>query len=197
MKYSPCLQGPCRLGDCSWHLLPAQAQIHSVHNARLFLLGTIWNPISPCSRVTPECLWWASRSSIIWLPSTFLGLFSALLNGPCALASLGYLLLPVWGWLYWYYVCNSLQCVFYVSTGVSEDFLQLYSSSPPGCNAWLGWLYCAPRVLLKGIEWWQTSRGILLFMCTHRQHFDSHWGPALRGTCGVLPEFTLPSCEIQ
>lgn len=88
-------------------------------------LSTIGTPFHP-AQSHPECLWWASRSSIIWLPSTFLGLFSALLNGPCALASLGYLLLPVWGWLYWYYVCNSLQCVFYVSTGVSEDFLQLY-----------------------------------------------------------------------
>lgn len=150
------LWGTHRPADHCNDLLPAQAQIHSVHNARLLLLKHHWNLIFSPLRVTAECLCWDSRSSMIWLPSTFLGLSSALLNGPCALASQGYLLLPVWAWIY--YVLDSSQPFFYVSTGAfstSSSALHVLSSRLP-CMAML--VISCPRVLVKGIEWWQKSR---------------------------------------
>ena len=172
-------------------------------------LSTIGTPFHP----TQSHSWMPLVSFKIFYnlaPSTFLGLSSALLNSPCALANLGYLLLPVWAWLY--YVLNSLQCFFYVSTGVSLHFLQLYRSSPPveECMAavhGLCWLYRAPRVLLKGIEWWQTSR-VSSSSCAPANCILIHTEALCEVACPEryletcsLSSFPvrvfLPSCEIQ
>lgn len=90
------------------------------HNTWLLLLKHYWNYITPLLSVTVECLYWYSRSSVIWLSSFFVGLSSALLNGPCvvALPNLDCLKLPIWAWIY--YVLALLQPFSYLTAGVSS-----------------------------------------------------------------------------
>lgn len=101
-------------------------------------------------------------------------------------------------------IADSVSSVFLLECSLL--FLQLYRSSPPAAMHGLCWLYPAPRVLLKGIELWQTSR-VSSSSCVQTSrvssslcvHSDSHWGTVWASLpwevlSDMLPEFSPTEC---
>lgn len=141
--HSPCLWGIHRIINIPlhWPFTCSCSQLFSTQ-CLITLTKALLEHITHLLRVTAECLCWYSRSSMIWLPSTFLSLSLALLlNGSCALANLGYLQLPMWAWIYC--VLDSFQPLLHFYWSVLCTFLQLSMSCLPNCCVWLYWLHPA------------------------------------------------------